>query len=189
MRRGKSFASVPSGGQRPMLALSERIEIALMDANLRLRFIANEMRTRRYLLLPLTYAWEQQMDRYWEEVKEWRDEKEARGYLNLKGGPLPPPLPPGCPSHIPTDEELTDMVQRARKDLQNYTRIPTIQESRAAIRRQLQGPTATKDGVLDLEGLDQPAGGDDGEGWWEDEDEKEMQKLFPGIHAWKTRNV
>lgn len=189
MGRGRSFTSAAGSG-RPMLALGERIEIALLDETQRLRFIANEMRTRRYMLLKEIYAWEQKMDRYWEEVKEWREEKAAKAYLNLKST-LPYPLPPACPSHMPTEEEIADMVQRARRDLSKYARVPTIQESRATLRREMQGGGRKngKDGVPDLEGLDIKDQGEEGEGWWEDEEEKEMRKMFPGIHAWKTRSA
>merc|ERR550514_1765126 len=47
------------------LSLEERVHLALMDDADRTEFVRNEMRTRRFMMLPKMYVWQEDMDKYW----------------------------------------------------------------------------------------------------------------------------
>lgn len=114
---------------RETLNADERVQLQMMDDRARRRFIGQELRARRYLLLPQIYVWEDDMRSYLSELHEWRETKRALAVVTdledawQKAGPMP--WPPAKPSYIPSDEELLLMYRRARKDPRDVTQIPT----------------------------------------------------------------
>lgn len=112
------------------LSIEERVQLALLDEKVRRAFATLELRARRYMHLPKVHVWLEDMKEYWLKVKQWRETKHAAAAIvgteeALKiAGVMP--WPPTCPSYFPgSDQEILDMVKRARKNLEDVTLIPT----------------------------------------------------------------
>jgi hypothetical protein len=119
-----------------------------MSAAARRRFIENELRTLRYLLLPKIDIWQKDVIAWRKDFKEWEDESDAYYAMGkpvalklFRWPPVRPSfMPPAhfrdhcdqthgrpCPETCPGrrgDAMILDMWRRAREDPENYTRIP-----------------------------------------------------------------
>merc|ERR1719482_1059351 len=71
------------------------------------------MRVRRYEILPMIDTWKDDMKVYYREVAEWRSEVAISKFMKSKSRSRMPHMPP-CPSQVPSDEELVDMIVHAR---------------------------------------------------------------------------
>merc|ERR1712107_195448 len=83
-------APLPKRGgiaQAPQLPLEEKIQLEKLSDAVRLRFIENEMRARRYLLLPQIQLWQQEVKEWRAACQEWTDHRTAHRAL----GQEPPP--------------------------------------------------------------------------------------------------
>merc|ERR1712023_221671 len=104
----------------------------------RLRFLSAELRYLRYENLSLVKVWEGDIRNYWQQVEQWRESKEALVVTaqppdwdrthpgeefrwSAKAGELlgmelgPGPAMPPCPSYLPAEQDLHDIVVRARR--------------------------------------------------------------------------
>lgn len=58
------------------------------------------------------------MDEYYDQVENWRMAMEARVVMKERNAedanPDPCPIMPGCPTHIPTEEEVRELVKKCR---------------------------------------------------------------------------
>ncbi|CAD7963758.1 unnamed protein product [Amoebophrya sp. A120] len=89
-------------------------------ADVRMAFITQELRMKRYYLVPHLRGYAQQLEDWWGEIREWRAEREAYevlGNAELKA----PSVVWECPAwpcfHLPSDADLRDMIQRCRDGL------------------------------------------------------------------------
>lgn len=111
------------------LSLEERVHLAMMDDKTRRSFLERELRARRYHLLPQIHDWEDEMRGFWIKMQEWRETKKAVAVMThgndhealQRVGPMP--WPPARPVCVPKEEELQEIVQRARKNPDNVTQI------------------------------------------------------------------
>lgn len=120
----------PLPAMKASLSIEERINIALMDEKVRRNFVGAELRARRYFHLPKVAVWLEDIKKYWIEVAKWRETKNAASAMMNKEEALKiagaMPWPPACPSYFPTeDQEILEMVKRARQNADNVTLIPT----------------------------------------------------------------
>lgn len=95
------------------LPLAERVELAMFDANKRIDYLKAEMRTRRYELLPALLIWQGEMEIYNDNVTQWRANREASKLMGVPNAMVIPIMPPN-PTHIPSNEDVKDMINRAR---------------------------------------------------------------------------
>jgi len=108
-----------------------RIDKSRLPSAVRSRFIENEMRARRYLLLPRIYIYEEECARWRVQLQEWRETREA---LVLMTNGEHPELPvfnwaPVEPTYMPNEEEVMDMFLRARSRPLGWTPIPQYNKS------------------------------------------------------------
>jgi len=75
-------------------------------------FLKLEMRKRRYKYLPVYEVWLGDMEFYWRDVHDWREHRKACESRCVKPSMELPEMPP-CPSHLPTEEDLLEMVRQA----------------------------------------------------------------------------
>lgn len=124
-------------GNRIVIPMEDRIQLQLIEDKVRSQFIDNELRTRRYLLLPQTAMWEDEMRSWDEEMSEAVD---TAGFLRgsgLEGAAQQQAFrwPPQRPTYMPTEfgkdkekgeQEIVDMIERARAhpDGGGWTEIP-----------------------------------------------------------------
>mmetsp|Transcript_111246 Transcript_111246/g.255165 ORF Transcript_111246/g.255165 Transcript_111246/m.255165 type:complete len:184 (-) Transcript_111246:170-721(-) len=78
-------------------------------------FIIRELRGRRYFMLPAIDVYRMEMQLYRQEIAEYRSRAETARLLESDVG-MPIPIPPFCPTQIPAEDELLEMVLRARED-------------------------------------------------------------------------
>merc|ERR1712217_36433 len=71
-----------------------------------------EIRARRNALLPKIDVWRMDLRTYRRDVHEWRMQSREQRKQGLV--PTPPPPLPACPSHIPTDQDLIQIIRRTR---------------------------------------------------------------------------
>jgi hypothetical protein len=98
--------------QHLTLGLEERVDVAMLDKHHRHRFLVAELRVCRFEALPAIKHWEEQMQIYKDQVKQWRETSAAckvMGATNTMHMPIMPP----CPETLPTRPQLFDMVERA----------------------------------------------------------------------------
>ncbi|KAF4750235.1 hypothetical protein FOZ62_028807, partial [Perkinsus olseni] len=114
------------------LTLQERVKVALLPEQVRRQFVENELRFRRFALLPHIYAWHDAMDKYWKKVESWRQDRLASHSVaaatdktkTSTGDDLrPPPARPPCPVHMPSDDQLLKWLSRCRKSSTSYSKI------------------------------------------------------------------
>jgi hypothetical protein len=125
-----------------------KVTMPSMVDDVRKKFVENELRARRYLLLPQLDLWIADQRAWRKEVQEWNETNEAYRLLDKSRTRLPlfrwPParpsyLPPhhttncdascgkSCPDWCPGrkgDAEIMEMFERARKDPTDWTKIP-----------------------------------------------------------------
>lgn len=111
-------------GAQPKLSLEDKIDSEKVEEHIRLRFIENELRIRRYKMLPQIQMWEEEVANWRKLYQEWQDTKDAHKAL---GKPVPTMRifhwPPVRPSYLPRahpategDEEILNMWRAARKN-------------------------------------------------------------------------
>ncbi|KAF4672963.1 hypothetical protein FOL47_011152 [Perkinsus chesapeaki] len=114
------------------LTLQERVQLALLPDQVRRRFVENEMRFRRFVLLPEIYAWHDAMEKYQDDVESWRQHRLAARAMQAAEGKqtrfstgdvFRVPVRPACPTHMPTDDNLIEWFARCRKNPSAYSRI------------------------------------------------------------------
>jgi len=102
------------------LTLEELIEVKSVKEAHRMEFIYHELRARRYLLLPALFLYAEGVRKWKEDMEEWR---ERRKILRALQGETDVGhmdrriflLPPTRPSHMPSDADVMDMLDRARQ--------------------------------------------------------------------------
>mmetsp|Transcript_129777 Transcript_129777/g.276956 ORF Transcript_129777/g.276956 Transcript_129777/m.276956 type:complete len:741 (+) Transcript_129777:68-2290(+) len=100
------------------LSLEENVQRYMLDEEARILFLSHELRARRFMLLPRLHVWE---DEERTRVKNKRQELEAmRAAYEAVGSEDKPSsafskIPHERPSYLPSDEELVEMISRAKK--------------------------------------------------------------------------
>lgn len=134
-------------GPDTSLSVDEKVMLAMMDDKQRRNFLERELRARRYHLLPRIYDWEDGMRRFWLDLAEWRETKIAVAAMTHTDGSFdlqrvgPMPWPPPRPVCTPKEDELVEIVTRARKDPEDVTHIAHVSGKKGGARR------STKRGV------------------------------------------
>jgi len=130
----KSGRSTPPRGGRASLLhgehheviipMEDRIALQLIAEPVRWTFIENELRTRRYQLLPQIAMWEEDVRSWDKELLEWEETRKALQVMGIIGadhGALR--WPPQRPTYMPAEfgeerekgnAEVLDMIRRAR---------------------------------------------------------------------------
>lgn len=113
------------------LDFSERLALMMTPRDVVADFLTHELRMRRLAVQPKLAIWRVHMDEYYEEVRDWRLMMEVRISMKERtkddANPDPPPMQPGCPTHLPNDEEIRELVLKCRKE-PNY-RAPLPKEN------------------------------------------------------------
>mmetsp|Transcript_15087 Transcript_15087/g.34246 ORF Transcript_15087/g.34246 Transcript_15087/m.34246 type:complete len:498 (+) Transcript_15087:1-1494(+) len=127
-----------SGPPPVKLSMEDKIQMEMMDEGVRVRFVENELRARRYQLLPQIELWQEEVNRWREKRADWKATKEAYKALGKEAPALKvfhwPPVRPsylpkghpstearGCPCHEKClgrqgDEEILSMWRAVRAD-------------------------------------------------------------------------
>jgi len=79
----------------------------------RRKYLALELRKRRRKYLPVYEVFLVDMKLYWRDVHEWRAHRKDCKRRGVKPSMLMPEMPP-CPSHLPSEEELLEMVKQGK---------------------------------------------------------------------------
>eukprot|EP00930_Biecheleria_cincta_P033238 TRINITY_DN23010_c0_g1_i1.p1 TRINITY_DN23010_c0_g1~~TRINITY_DN23010_c0_g1_i1.p1 ORF type:complete len:715 (+),score=128.68 TRINITY_DN23010_c0_g1_i1:43-2187(+) len=131
------------------LSLEDRIQMEMCTKAARLRFLENELRARRYFLLPLIEEWHKELPVWQEALNKYLETKKAYQVMGENYEPRPEDAfrwPPKRPMHLPCshplgeeargaicsqycpgrkgDEEILDMSRRCRDDPLNWKRVP-----------------------------------------------------------------
>jgi len=77
----------------------------------RRRFLRQELHNRRKKYLARYEVWRGDMQLYWRDVHAWRDHYKACKLRGKKSSMEMPERPP-CPSHIPTEAEITEWAKK-----------------------------------------------------------------------------
>lgn len=92
----------------------------------RLKFLRHELRFRRYQLLPAIRLWETEVERRNAELQRHQEQSEAMKAIGAEHDGVPIFLfPPPEPSQLPDDKDLGEMIRRARRKPENWSKIPT----------------------------------------------------------------
>jgi hypothetical protein len=109
----------------PGLSLADKVEVAMTPELERVVFVREELRVRRFELVPA-------MDQYNNAVKNFLD-AQTQWSLELRACMLTgskmlmaTPEKPATPSQIPTDEELMEWIRRCRVDPSSFRVITTF---------------------------------------------------------------
>lgn len=105
-----------SSKQRITLALhslEDRVSAALTSHVDRQSILRKELRARRCAMLPAIDVWLMDLRTYRRDVNEWRSLCHAQRLLGLPP-PVPPPPFPACPSHLPSEQELLQIICKTR---------------------------------------------------------------------------
>jgi hypothetical protein len=129
-----SYEEYSSMMRTQALPIEDRIKPFLLADHIRLTFIANELRARRYFALPLIRNWEEDYRAWCREVAEWtkkqKSSQSSEGYGAVMfrfPGRRPAYLPP---EHGPNREagelEVKDMILSAKSNPRGggWKRIP-----------------------------------------------------------------
>ncbi|CAE7565297.1 unnamed protein product, partial [Symbiodinium pilosum] len=143
----------PAGQRNSAVALTleDKISIELTPKAVRLTFLENELRARRYFLLPAIANWEQECIKWNAEYAARLETKRAYQALGQEEGFMEKPenafsFPPSRPMHLPPahplgeaargaicslgcpgrrgDEELLEMWRRCRQDPTSWKKVP-----------------------------------------------------------------
>lgn len=99
----------------------------------RRRFLLQELRRRRSKYLPVYEVWLGDMELYWRDVYAWRAHRQDCKNNGTKPFMELPEMPP-CPSHLPSQEELLEMVtQGLSKGLAQQRRCSVQREGVVAL--------------------------------------------------------
>lgn len=116
-KKGKKKAVVTTFRSDGDLSVQERVDVGMMHDADRHKFLVGELRYLRYECLTLMKVWEGDMANYRTAVANWRESRTAYLAIGVAAGEAgPPPLMPGCPSHLPSDPQLQSMIVCARKE-------------------------------------------------------------------------
>lgn len=135
----------------PHLSLDDKISLHRIPEDQRLRFIENELRARRFFLLPQIEAWHMEWAAWSLDYERCKLEKEAFNTLGQAFGHAPEHgfrFMPIQPSHLPPDhpmsevlgggacsetckgragdEEILEMIRRCSKDPFDWKKVPRI---------------------------------------------------------------
>eukprot|EP00927_Polykrikos_kofoidii_P045958 TRINITY_DN40117_c0_g1_i1.p1 TRINITY_DN40117_c0_g1~~TRINITY_DN40117_c0_g1_i1.p1 ORF type:complete len:748 (+),score=116.93 TRINITY_DN40117_c0_g1_i1:268-2511(+) len=147
------------------LSLEEKVEMERVEDAVRLRFIENELRGRRFALLPAIERWEEEVRQWHESLTDIKITSEALGTIRGRGldaddadfGWRPP-----RPSHVPPchpateeqtgvcvegclgrkgDQQILEMWRTCRKNPEDWKSIPT---ARTPVPTAVRGPVPRK---------------------------------------------
>lgn len=102
------------GGRRTSKALSG--QSGLVAEPVRRAVLTQELRERRFKVVPAIDVWRDNMVTYWRDVREWRlrrDNPNASSSVTPRTLITSMPVMPACPTHLPTESELAELIQRA----------------------------------------------------------------------------
>lgn len=107
-----------------LIPIEERINLYMISDSVRTTFIANELRTRRYLLLPQIAMWEEDVKAWDKQHAEWQETRKMLKVMNVEGADhggfhWPPQRPTYMPAEFGSEREkgereIMDMIKRAR---------------------------------------------------------------------------
>jgi len=126
MRKLGGKASSSSEGRRSTtLSLEDKIALERVEEPLRLKFIENDLRARRYNLLPQIYLWEAEVRQWHLDYQEWQSANEAHKAMGTGSVSGFFRWPPNRPSCIPreSDEEIMEMVRVSRRNPKGWTKM------------------------------------------------------------------
>mmetsp|Transcript_11997 Transcript_11997/g.21003 ORF Transcript_11997/g.21003 Transcript_11997/m.21003 type:complete len:688 (-) Transcript_11997:27-2090(-) len=118
------------GDRHYHLPLEERIELFLVSESDRLTFLEHELRARRYKHLPKIEYWEQEVELWNRDLHEWEEMRAAARAMGHGLEDLDHPVfrwPPVKPDYLPAEgppgdregeegnQEILDMIMRAKK--------------------------------------------------------------------------
>lgn len=142
--------------QRTNAHRAPEVKVKLMDNSLRKRFIENELRARRYLVLPSISNWEEEMHMWRKDMRDWLTKKTLMPIY-----PWPPPrpyyMPPSHTTHEEGkpccdacpgkrgDQEILDMYMRCKQDPMSWKERL---ESHTRSGRALEGSDDEEEGVF-----------------------------------------
>jgi len=107
------------------LSVEAIVECKRVSAQDREEFLRHELRYRRYMLLPAIRFWEEECVRWSQVVEQHREHHHALEAVGAGEQEVPLFLfPPPRPSHLPDDDDLVDMMVRARRDPKSWMEIP-----------------------------------------------------------------
>lgn len=107
------------------LSLEKIIDTKRVSAKDRMEFLRHELRYRRYKMLPAIRFWESESQRWHDALEHHREHQQALKTVGALEEATPLFLfPPPRPSHLPNDDELIEMMVRARRNPESWTPIP-----------------------------------------------------------------
>jgi len=92
------------------------LEAEMVPDAVRRYYLEQDFRARRYRHLPAIYLWEEQFKNWEKDVGEWQLTRTVSHVLQ-NDAHLERPLfafPPQCPTYLPTDDEIAQMVEKVR---------------------------------------------------------------------------
>ncbi|CAE7512756.1 unnamed protein product [Symbiodinium microadriaticum] len=162
------------------LTLEDKIAMELTPKAVRLTFVENELRARRYFLLPAIANWEQECIRWNEEYAARLETKRAYQALGQEEGFMEKPehafsFPPSRPMHLPPahplgeaargaicslgcpgrkgDEEILDMWRRCRQDPTGWKKVPRTGMKDFVIKKTKTDRSQAEEKILSLDEL------------------------------------
>jgi len=162
------------------LTLEDKIAMELTPKAVRLTFVENELRARRYFLLPAIANWEQECVKWNEEYAARLETKRAYQALGQEEGFMEKPehafsFPPSRPMHLPPahplgeatrgaicslgcpgrkgDEEILDMWRRCRQDPTGWKKVPRTGMKDFVIKKTKTDRSQAEEKILSLDEL------------------------------------
>jgi len=111
-RHSLSHCHSPLGKLRWSAIQEEKIRKAMFSEPRREILLRSELRIRRKKFLPAYTLWQFDMETYWQQVWEWRQDRKACKEMGLKCNLTMPNMFP-YPSHLPSDEDLQELIRIA----------------------------------------------------------------------------
>lgn len=112
----------------PAMAMQLAGNFMTREERHRRRILTSEMKKRRKKYVQEHRLWLGDMGRYWRDVHDWRMHRKdciSRGVKPVMDIPSPPPVP----SHLPSEEEMIDIVRHAQMTLSPSSRKQKAQAS------------------------------------------------------------
>jgi hypothetical protein len=147
MERRRTITRGPPGKnnmkRQSTLNLSERIQINMVPDDAVSEFLAHELRIQRYNVLTRILEWRVLIDEYRDQVEMWRHGHAVAEFMagedeDYQASRHDCPIQPGCPSHIPHDDDLLMWVTRLRRDPENPRLTPVPKPSLEREQRQAE---------------------------------------------------
>lgn len=118
----KAGAAKKGAAPPPKLSLEEKIQLELVDESTRIKFIQNELRARRYRLLPDILVWEDELKQWNEDREAHQRQREAHKALGIEAPETSFRWPPSRPSYLfperhrkeAGDEQILEIWRTAR---------------------------------------------------------------------------